>query len=69
MNRSTDMKTYEYEGPVMEDGGYHLSRWKASTAAVSESKARSNLIYRFKKEYNIFMGARISLPGKFTVKG
>lgn len=63
------MKTYEYDGPVMNDGGCELSRWKASTVAPSESKARSNLIYRFKKEHGIFMGARISLPGKFTVKG
>lgn len=63
------MKTYEYDGPVVEEGVYHMKRWKASTVAQSESKARSNLIYRFKKEHNMFMGARISLPGKFTVKG
>lgn len=63
------MKTYEYDGPVVEDSTYHLRHWKASTVAPTESKARSNLIYRFKKEHNVFMGARISLPGKFTVKG
>lgn len=66
MGRPAGMNVYEYDGPVMEDGGYHLRRWKASTVAPTEQKARANLIYRFKKDNGIFMGAHISLPGKFT---
>lgn len=66
MGRSVDTYIYKYDGPVMEDGGYHLRNWKASTMAPTEQKARANLIYRFKKDHGIFMGARISLPGKLT---
>lgn len=64
MGRSVDTYMWQYDGPVMEDGGYHLRKWKASTSAPTEQKARANLIYRFKKDNGIFMGARITLPGK-----
>lgn len=60
------MKQYLYDGPVMELDICIRRRWKASTYAVSEDKARSNLTYRYKKENAIFMGKRINLPGKIT---
>lgn len=61
------MNQYSYDGPVMEFGTCITDRWKASTYAVSESKARSNLGYQFKKKYNRIAGTKISLPGKVTL--
>lgn len=58
------MKQYAYDGPVMEFGTCITGNWKASTYAVSESKARSNLVYQFKKKNNRVPSAKISLPGK-----
>lgn len=61
------MNTYVYEGPVMEFNRCVSSSWKAKTAAKSESKARNNLAYQFKKKNNKLASAKISLPGKLTV--
>lgn len=55
---------YVYDGPVMEFGTCLVSRWKGSTFAVSEKKARNNLAYQFKKHNNRISGVKISLPGK-----
>lgn len=64
------MNQYMYDGPVMEFGTCVASRWRGSTYAVSEKKARSNLAYQFKKNNNRISGARITLPGKVKmVKG
>ena len=57
------MKTYSYDGPVMEFGRVIAARWVATTYAVSPSKARSNLTFRFKKEHNKVASAKITLPG------
>lgn len=59
------MKEYTYDGPVYVHGNCYYRRWTVSTTAPSEKKARSNLIYRFKKENNVFMGTQVDLPGKF----
>lgn len=61
------MYQYSYDGPVLEFGRCIANRWSASTCAVSESKARSNLIYQFKKKHNRIAGTKISLPGKITM--
>lgn len=58
------MNRYMYDGPVMEFETCVASRWRGSTYAVSEKKARSNLAYQFKKKNNRISGARITLPGK-----
>lgn len=60
------MTLYSYEGPVMEFERIVANRWKASTYAVSENKARSNLAYRYKKENNKVAATRITLPGKIV---
>ena len=60
------MDRYVYEGPVMEFNHIVAERWSASTQAVSESKARSNLAYQFKKQYNRAPASKITLPGKIT---
>ena len=55
---------YVYEGPVMMFNTLVVEYWKGETMAPSESKARSNLTYRFKTEHNRLPGSKYSLPGK-----
>lgn len=61
------MNQYFYDGPVMEFDRCIASRWKASTYAVSESKARTNLAFRFKKDNRRLPNSKISLPGKIIM--
>lgn len=63
------MNKYSYNGPVMEFDRCIADRWKGETVAVSEKKAKSNLIFRYKQENGKAANARISLPGKLTVIG
>lgn len=58
------MNQYTYDGPVMEFDQCILRRWKSTTYAVSEKKARSNLAYQFKKQNNKLPSTKIVLPGK-----
>lgn len=61
------MSKYIYEGPVMEFNTCITNLWKGETIAPSESKARSNLIYQFKKNNHRSPGTKITLPGKIRV--
>lgn len=61
------MQQYIYKGPVMEFDRCVANVWEASTYAASESKARSNLVYRFKKSTNRMPTCKITLPGKITL--
>ena len=61
------MNMYSYDGPVMEFDNCVANRWIASTRAVSEKKARSNLTYQFKKKNNRLPGTKIILPGKIRL--
>lgn len=61
------MNQYQYDGPVMEFDTCVSHRWKASTYAVSEKKARSNLAFQFKKKNNRVPNTKITLPGKLIV--
>ena len=58
------MMQYSYDGPVMEFGRCVANRWQATMRAVSERKARSNLVYQFKKDNGRTANAKITLPGK-----
>lgn len=58
------MQRYSYDGPVMEFDICVANSWKSSTYATSEKKARSNLVYQFKKQNNRFPSSKITLPGK-----
>ena len=60
------MKRYSYEGPVLEFDRCISNSWSACTYAVSENKARCNLVYQFKKMYNKVPNAKITLPGKIV---
>lgn len=60
-------KCFAYDGPVMEFDKCISNRWRASTYAPSCEKARSNLVYRFKKENNRAVSSKIILPGKIVM--
>lgn len=64
-----DRKLYVYDGPVMEFETCIAHRWRASTYATTEKKARSNLAYQFKKKNNRNANARIVLPGDIELVG
>lgn len=61
------MNKYIYSGPVKEFGYIISNKWEAETYAVSEKKARANLIYRYKREHGKVQAVKITLPGKLTV--
>lgn len=63
------MNLYSYDGPVLEFEKIIANHWKATTHAVSEQKARSNLAHRFKMETGRSTRSRISLPGKLYLEG
>ena len=46
------MNKYSYNGPVMEFDRCIANKWQGETMAVSEKKAKSNLVYQFKKKNN-----------------
>lgn len=61
------MKLYVYNGPVYEFDRLLIDRWKASTRAVSEKKARCNLAYQFKMQYDRVPRSKITVPGKLII--
>ena len=60
------MNRYIYDGPVMEFNACIANRWQGTIFAASEKKARSNLVYQFKKKNNRVPGSKISLPGELV---
>ena len=63
-----DYHKYTYDGPVMEFDRLLADHWKGETMAPSEKKARSNLIYKFKKQNSRIVGTKITLPGKIKME-
>ena len=61
------MSRYRYSGPVKEFDNIVNSKWEASTEAPSEKKARSNLVYRYKREHGRSANSKITLPGKIIM--
>ena len=61
------MKQYSYEGPVRSFDNIVSSRWKGQTHATSEAKARSNLIYQYKREHGLSASTKITLTGKISL--
>lgn len=61
-----EYQKYVYEGPVLEFDKLVTDRWKGETQAPSITKAKNNLAYQFKKQFNRIPGAKITLPGKIT---
>lgn len=63
------MTRYLYDGPVLEFDRIVASRWSGETYATSETKARNNLVFQFKKETGRIPRSKIVLPGKIVVEG
>ena len=63
-----DYHKYTYDGPVMEFDRLLADHWKGETMAPSGKKARSNLIYQFKKQNSRIVGTKITLPGKIKME-
>lgn len=63
------MTLYSYDGPVLEFDRCIANRWKGQTYATSESKARSNLAFQFKRETGRLPRTKITLPGKIILEG
>lgn len=61
------MNLFSYNGPVMVFDTCVASNWKASTFAVTEQKARSNLAYQYKKKNNKVPNTKVTLPGKLEI--
>ena len=62
----SQFREYLYRGPVKEFDTVISNNWEAKTYAPSEKKARSNLVYRYKKEHGKATCAKITLPGKIV---
>lgn len=63
------MTLYSYEGPVLEFDRIVANKWHAQTYAVSESKARANMAFQFKRDTGRVPRTKITLPGKITAEG
>ena len=63
------MDQYFYNGPVLEFEKVIADQWSSKTYAPSEKKARSNLTYQFKKQFNKAASTKITLPGKIVCLG
>ena len=61
------MNRYVYDGPVMEFDTCVTRRWKASTYAVSEKKAKA-ILHIDSKANNKPTNLKITLPGKVIVQ-
>lgn len=61
------MNTYTYEGPVFSFNNCISNCWKSSTIAISEKKARNNLMFQFKKNNNMCSNTKIVLTGVLTL--
>lgn len=56
-------KLYCYSGPVTLLGRPVANHWTGTTLAVSPQKARSNLMYQFKKQMGLIPSVSIRLAG------
>ena len=57
-------KMYEYRGPVYEYERCIENYWEATTWAISERRARSNLAHRYKRDILRGKQTKIELPGE-----
>lgn len=61
------MNTYAYDGAVMRFDICIDRKWAATTTAVTEARAKSNLVYRYKKEHGLEASAKITLPDNLKI--
>lgn len=62
-----ERKLYRYEGAVTQFGNVIQDLWKAGTQAESESRAKANLMFQYKRKYKMDKAAKIELPGKIYI--
>lgn len=62
-----ETQVYEYTGAVKNFNTVVAHSWKASTSAPTEQKARSNIIYQYKRKQGLMPSAKITLEGKLRV--
>jgi hypothetical protein len=60
------MDLYSYHGPVTMFDRCVANSWEAETYAISEKKAKSNLIFQYKKQNGLQPTSKVSLPGKIV---
>lgn len=58
------LRKYVYDGPVASYGRCICNMWSGTTMAPTAEKARSNLMFTFKKEYGMDASKKIELVGK-----
>ena len=58
------MDLYSYTGPVTMFDRCVANCWKGETYASSEKKAKSNLIFQYKKQNGLIPASKVDLPGK-----
>lgn len=63
------MYKFIYDGPVKIFDRCVADHWKAETMAESESKARTNMSYQYKKSHNLSAATKVSLTGNITKIG
>ena len=61
------MNLYLYEGPVTSFGEVVARKWRASTYAMSDRKAKSNLAYKYRKQRGLLATSKIELPGEIIM--
>lgn len=61
-------RVYEFKGAVLLFDRIVTSNYTATTTAPSVRKARSNITYRYKRDFGYDKNARLSLSGTFTIK-
>ena len=60
------MNLYSYTGPVTMFDRCVSDCWKGETYASSEKKAKSNLIFQYKKQNGLTPASKVNLPGKLV---
>lgn len=63
------MHKWYYEGPVVMFNLVVNPKWISQTTAPTEEKARNNLAYQFKKQYDKAPSAKVTLTGKLRQIG
>ena len=60
---------YVYSGAVKCFDNIVADKWYGETYATSESKARNNLAFQYKKENGLEKTAKVTIPGKIIKEG
>ena len=60
------MKRYEYKGAVRRFNTIVINEWQGYTVAETKAKAKSNFLYRIKKELGLTATAKIELCGEVS---